>query len=122
MSPIDFDILQTDYPEYASAWTALREWFQENWRKQYVELAVLLRALRGMGRADLVSAINAMVDRGMLEMAYRVRSPYGDLLEGEYAEPDEIPEELWDRDFSHKIPRSEGELVSGFRWESSDAA
>src|SRR5262245_56733402 len=121
MSPIDFDTLLADYPAYAAEWRALREWFSRNWRKRYVELPVLLRALPDVNRRDLVLAIEAMIESGMLATAYRIRVD-GDLLEGEYEEPDQIPEEIWSRDYSRKIPRSEGDLVSGFRWEPSDAA
>lgn len=122
MSPIDFDTLLADYPEYAAEWRALRGWFHSNWRKRYVELPVLLRALPESNRRDLVFALDAMVESGMLATAYRIRSPGGDLLEGEYDEPDQIPEELWERDYSRKVSRGEGDLVSGLRWMSSDVA
>jgi len=114
--------LQTDHPEYAAEWRALAGWFANNWRKQYVELSLLLRALKEIDRLKLVLAIDAMVDSGMLTMSYRIRSPEGDLLEGDFDEPDQIPEKLWSRDSSHLIPRNEGDLVSGFRWGSADAA
>jgi hypothetical protein len=117
MSPINFDILQADYPEYAAVWAALREWFDRNWRKQYVELTVLVRALKDVEPTDLLAALHIMIRQGMLAVAYRVKAPGGYLLEEEFDEPDQIPDEVWDRDSSRKIPADETELVSGYRWE-----
>jgi hypothetical protein len=117
MLPINFDILQSEHPEYALVWPALRHWFDRNWRKRYVELSVLLRALPETDRLKLVLAIQAMVDHGMLVVAFRFRAPSGDLLEAEFDEPDKFPETLPDRDFSHYIPTDSGDIVSGYRWE-----
>ena len=123
MSPINFDILQADYPEHAAAWAALRAWFARNLRKRYIELTVLVRALKEQVDAvALIPALRLMIGRGMLAVAYRVKAPGGYLLEDEFDEPDKIPDELWDRDCSHKIPIKEGDLVSGYRWEPTDAA
>ncbi len=122
MSPSNFDILRAEYPEYAAEWEALRWWFDRNRQKLYVELKVLTNALKGrVGPASVINAVRIMISRGMLAVAYRVRSPAGDLLEGEFDEPSNIPDELWDRDCSRKIPTDDGELVSGYRWGSSDA-
>ena len=87
MLPINFDTLQSEYPEFAAVWPALRGWFDKNWRKRYVELSVLLRALPKTDRLKLVLAIQAMVDQDMLVIAFRFRSPSGDLLEAEFDEP-----------------------------------
>jgi hypothetical protein len=122
MSPINFDALQVKYPDYAPVWEALRRWFATNSPKRYVELAVLLRALSQVEAPDLVLALDAMIESGMLKTAYRVKAPGGYLLEGEYEEPDQIPAKLPDRDYSHFIRRGEGDLVSGYRWEPTDAA
>src|SRR5262245_9772468 len=122
MSQINFDTLQTDHPDYAAAWAALRSWFAQNWRKQYVELSVILRALPQVNRRDLVLAIDAMVEAGMLAMAYRVKAPGGYLLEGEYEEPDKIPEELPDRDYSGMVRTAESDIVNGYRWEPAHAS
>jgi hypothetical protein len=123
MSPINFDILQAEHPEYAAVWAALRAWFDRNWRKQYVELTVLVRALKGdVEPAVVLSALRLMIARGMLAVAWRVKAPGGYLLEEEFEEPDQIPDELWDRDSSRKIPAEETELVSGYRWGPTDAA
>ena len=121
MSPIDFDFLQAEHPEFADIWPELRRWFSRNWRKQYVELSVLLRALPHLDRRDLILAIQTMIERGMLSMAYRVKAPGGYLLEGEYEEPDQIPKELPDRDYSGSIRTAEGDIVSGYRWEPAGA-
>jgi hypothetical protein len=123
MSPINFETLQAEYPQHAPAWGALRGWFVQNSRKRYVELAVLLRALKGrVEPTDLITALRIMIERGMLAVAYRVRAPGGYLLEGDFEEPDQIPDELWDRDSSRKIPADETELVSGYRWGPADAS
>ena len=81
MSPIDFERLLADYPEYAAEWQALQQWFAANRRKQYVELSVLLRALKSDDKVKMVLAINAMVESDMLAMSYRIKAG-GDLLEG----------------------------------------
>jgi hypothetical protein len=122
MSPINFDILRAEYPEYEAEWNALQEWFNRNWRKRYVELSVLLRTLSKFDRIRVILALQEMIDRGMLAATYRVKSPEGDLLEGDFDDPDQIPDELWARDSSHKISTAEGDLVSGYRWEPTDAA
>lgn len=122
MSPINFALLQAEYPELIAEWQALQRWFTKNWRKQYAELSLLLRDIKDADRLRLVLAIDLMVESGMLTISYRLRSPDGDLLEGDFDEPDQIPEELWSRDASHLIPRSESDIVSGFRWEFADAA
>ncbi len=116
MSPINFDILQAEYPEYATVWSVLREWFKRNSRKQYVELSVLLRAFPKIDRLAFIFALQAMIDKGMLAAAYRVRSPEGDLLESEFDEPDQIPPQLPARDYSHMVSTEEGDVVSGYRW------
>jgi hypothetical protein len=122
MSPINFDILQSEYPEFEAVWPMLRTWFDKNWRKRYVELSVLLRALPQLDRLDLVLAIQAMIDRGMLATAYKVKSPGGDLLEGEFDQPDKVPPRLPDRDYSRYINTDEADIVSGYRWEPVGAA
>lgn len=122
MSPINFDKLLADCPEYADIWAALRTWFERNSRKQYVELAVLLRAFPNIDRLKLVFALQAMIDNGMLATAYRVRSSEGDLLESEFDEPDQIPPILPARDCSHMVPTAEGDIVSGYRWGAKDGA
>ena len=122
MLPINFDILQADYPEYAPMWVALRRWFDANWRKRYIELSVLVRALPEVESIDLLLAIRKMIDRGMIATAYRVKAPGGSLLEGDFEEPDKIPRKLWDRDHSRRVSTAEGDLVSGYRWEVVDAA
>src|SRR5262245_12520805 len=115
MSPINFGLLLADYPEHATIWAALRGWFDRNWRKQYVELTVLARALKGsVEPTAMVAAIRIMIARGMLAVAWRVKAPGGYLLEGDFDEPDQIPDEMWDRDSSRKLPIDEGELVSGY--------
>lgn len=122
MSPINFEILQAEYPEYAATWRALRDWFSHNWRKRYIELSVLLRALRHVDKMDVIMAIHTMVERGMLEIAYRVKAPGGYLLEHDFDRPDKVPPELPDRDFSGTVKTAESDIVSGYRWEPSDAA
>ena len=123
MSPIDFDRLQAEHPEFLATWQALRGWFASNWRKQYVELSVLKRALKKTTNPlELILAISKMAEHGMLEIAYRVKSPAGDLLEGEYPRPDLVPASLPDRDHSGWIDTSEADVVSGYRWEPSSVA
>jgi len=114
--------LRAKYPEYEAEWKALEEWFGRNWRKRYVELSTLLRALSMIDRFGLVLAIQTMVDEDMLETAYRVKAPGGYLLEDDFPEPDKIPSELPDRDFSGYIKTADADIVSGYRWEPSDAA
>lgn len=122
MLPINFDILRAEYPEYAAEWKSLREWFTRNWRKRYVELSVLARALPELDRLALVQAIQAMVDNSMLAVAFRVKAPGGYLLEGEFEGLDQIPPELPDRDYSGHVDTAEADVVSGYRWETTDAA
>ena len=122
MSPINFDHLLTEYPEYADCWTALRDWFDSNSRKRYVELSVLVRSLRNLDKIKLILAINTMVEEDMLKMAYRVKAPDGDLLEKDFDRPDIIPKELPDRSFSGRVRTEEADIVSGYRWEPADAA
>lgn len=122
MAPINFGILLADYPEYANEWKALKGWFDRNPGVQYVELSVLLRALPAADQYRLVLAIQTMVERGMLELSYRVKAPGGYLLEGEFSEPDEIPARLPDRDFRRYIQTAESDIVSWYRWASADAS
>lgn len=122
MSPINFDLLQAEYPDFADVWAALRGWFAKNAKKKYIELTVLLRALPQVDRLRLILGLQAMIDSGMLEVAYRVKAPGGYLLEGDYEEPTRIPAELWDIDGSGLIRKDESDIVSGYRWESTDAA
>jgi hypothetical protein len=122
MSQINFDRLQADLPEYGAVWSALRTWFASNWRRRYAELSVLLRAVKAVNPIEVVFALEHMVQRGMLRVAYRVKAPGGYLLEESFPEPDKIPEKLWDRDGSRQIPTAEGDIVSGFGWEPADAA
>jgi hypothetical protein len=121
MSPINFDILQTDCPQFRSVWTALGNWFAVNWRKRYVEWTVLLRALQDIDRFELLLAIEAMIDHDMLSTAYKVKAPGGYLLEGEFDGLDEIPNELPDRDYSGRIRTAEGDVVTGLRWNRASA-
>lgn len=121
MSPINFDSLRAEHPEYADVWSALQRWFRNNSRKEFAELSVLLRALLGIDRMELVLALQHMVDSGMMEITYRLKAPDGHLLEGEYPEPDLVPAELMDRDYSGYVRREDGTVVSGYRWETADA-
>ncbi len=119
----DFNLLKKKYPEKAGVWSALRGWFEKNRAKQYVELTVLNEALKDqVDHVSLALAIQIMRDHGMLTTAYRVRTPKGDFLEGDFAEPDQIPQELWDRHSGQRVSLEEGELVIGFRWGTADVA
>ena len=117
MSPINFGILRADHPEFVDVWPKLQSWFDKNCRKRYVELSVLLRALSGVDRLRAVLAIQKMIESGMLAVAYKAKTPDGDLLEGEYDWPDEVPDRLPSRDYSHFIDTDETDIVSGYRWE-----
>jgi len=86
-----------------------------------VELSVLLRALSSIDRVELILALQHMVDSRMMEIAYRLKAPDGHLLEGEFSEPDQVPDELPDRDYSGYVRRKDGTVVSGYRWETADA-
>lgn len=122
MSPINFATLRDDYPEYGAVWPQLKTWFEKNRRKQYVELSVLLRALRDVQKMDVIMALHAMIHEGMLTTAYKFRAPDGDLLEGEFEEPDQIPKELPSRDYSHFVPTDSGDIVSGYKWDPALAS
>ncbi len=119
---IDFAALESGYPEYSNVWPVLRKWFSDNWSKQYVELSVLLRTVSKADHLDAILAIQTMVENGLLEMAYRVRAPGGYLLEKDFGGPDEIPDELPDRDHAGSIKTAEADVVSGYRWGPADAA
>lgn len=122
MSRIDFDTLQADFPEFRDVWSALRRWFDRNQSRRYVELSALLRALPEVEKLDIILAVHTMTERGMLVTAYRVKAPGGYLLEGDFDEPDQIPDSLPDRDFSGYIPTAESDIVTGVRWEFTGAA
>ena len=122
MSPINFDILRAEYPEYGEIWPRLQRWFKKNWRKKYVELSVLLRAIPDVNKMDLIMAIHAMIEDGMLATAYKFRAPDGDLLDGEFEEPDQVPKELPSRDYSHWVPTDSGDIVSGYKWDPALAS
>jgi hypothetical protein len=122
MSPINFEFLRAEHPEFGEVWSTLNNWFDKNSRKRYVELSVLLRPFPKSMRLDAILAIQTMIDHEMLATAYRFRSPGGDLLEAEFDEPDKFPEKLPARDFSHYIPTDSGDIVSGYRWEPVGAA
>jgi hypothetical protein len=64
MSRINFDHLRAELPEYSAVWDALQAWFAANWRRRYVELTVLLRALGNVDRVQALQAIQEMVERG----------------------------------------------------------
>ncbi|MGH7170714.1 MAG: hypothetical protein ACRELG_10585 [Gemmataceae bacterium] len=121
MSPINFERLRANYPEYGEVWDALENWFSRNWRKKYAELSLLLRAMPQVDRALLVLALSAMADEGMLSVAYRVKAPGGYLLEDSFDDPTMIPKKLPDRDMSGTIKREESDIVTGYKWELVDA-
>lgn len=89
---IDFEVLRTNFPELAESWDDLQGWFCKNAHKKLVELETLARDST-ISAASLISALNAMVESGMLAMLYRIRSPEVNLPEVEYDDPDKIP---WD--------------------------
>lgn len=123
MSPINFDVLQDSYPDLADVWDALRSWFARHGRWQYVDLPLLLRGMPPhIDRVRLIVGLQGMIDQGMLATAYRVKAPNGELLEGDFDEPDQIPPELPSRDYSELIRTADGDIVSGYRWGPSDAA
>ena len=122
MSPINFDLLRAEYPEFGEVWSALQGWFERNRRKRYVELSALLRALPDVDKVQAVLAFQKMLERGMLATAYKVKSPSGDLLEGEYDWPDDVPDRLPARDHSHYVDTDEADIVSGYRWEPVGAS
>ncbi|WP_149113757.1 hypothetical protein [Limnoglobus roseus] len=82
---------------------------------------MLLRALPRVNRAELIVALQLLVDNGMMEITYRLKAPEGHLLEGEFEEPDLVPDKLMDRDYSGYVLKKDGTVVSGYRWETSGA-
>ena len=108
MKPINFEEVMAGFPDQVAVWQALMGWFATAGESGYVDLVSLYRAIPAVRPIALIEALNEMVQVGVLERVYKLRTPAGELLPGEYRS--------W-RD----MPPSETavEIVSGFRWGST---
>ena len=122
MSPINFDNLLSDYPDYGEVWVVLKRWFVQNRKKRFVETAILASSVSGVTPLDLVNALLLMQQSHMVHVSLRVKSPDGVLLDGDFDTIQDVPEELPDRFGSHKVRTGEGDVVTGVKWDTVHGA
>jgi 2-oxoisovalerate dehydrogenase E1 component alpha subunit len=116
----DFTRLLLGHPEYEVEWGALGTWFLVNRGHSWIDLRTLLNALPGLDRRKLVLAIEIMIEEGMLAPFYRLHSPSGEWIEGEYSEPDQIPAEIPDLPRNRRLSRRDVDLATCLRWGRAD--
>ena len=106
---IDFDYLESKRPDLAEVWPLLRQWFDKNHQKLFIEESILVQRIK---HPSLNMALQFMTQQGALRVAYRGKSVRGDLLEGDFDRLMEVPEKMLDRDGWHGKVAS----VVGYAW------
>jgi hypothetical protein len=119
MSRINFDILANESPELRFAWSRLKEWFERNPKLKFVDLRRLAREIPDVDDDDLALALQAMVRHQMVRQTFRVATPEGYLLDQDFASVSDIPARMPDRFRTHTFDTSEGDIIPGFRVETS---
>jgi transcriptional regulator with XRE-family HTH domain len=88
--------LQKNHPHLATAWAALGRWFRAHPWFQTVEEGVLGAEIVGSDAPTLALALGELVSSGALVRYYRLRSPSGAFVGGEFNDWRDIPDRLRD--------------------------
>ena len=118
MSRINFDTLADEVPHYRQAWSGLRDWFRRNPGVSTLNLRKLSRDLRDVNTQELALALTEMATRHLLRPVYFVLTPDGNLLEGEFDSPKDVPPQLPDRRHHSFIDTADADIILGYRVES----
>jgi hypothetical protein len=114
MSPINFEALAKQHPEYKRALLKLASWMTAHADVGVIDPKSLSRELWVVDKAKLAAALMLLVRAGHLRRVYKVVTPSGVLAAGEFDDPTKIPEKIPDR-FENYFDTSEAEVVPVFK-------
>lgn len=113
MSPINFDVLISKYPESKRALRKLASWLNEHEDARTIYLRQLAREVP-VDQMALADALSILVEAGVLRRVYKVTTPSGVLADAEFDDPREIPDKLPDR-MEHYFDTAESDVVPVFK-------
>jgi hypothetical protein len=110
MSPSSFDTLADENPELRHAFARVRDWAQQHPASPILDPRVLHRDLRDVDAVALSFTLHLLVRDGLFERVYMAVTPSGVLADGEYSNPNEVPEWVPDR-FNNYFEITDGDIV-----------
>jgi hypothetical protein len=110
MSPSSFDTLADENPELRYAFARVRDWAQQHPASPILDPRVLHRDLRDVDAVALSFTLHLLVRDGLFERVYMAVTPSGVLADGEYSNPNEVPEWVPDR-FNNYFEITDGDIV-----------
>jgi hypothetical protein len=110
MSPHNFDTLLKQHPELTPAIRSIQSWANSHPKHPDLDPRRLSRDLRDLDPVDLAMALFELVRVGAYTRVYMVATPQGDLIEGEWDDPNRVPHRLRDN-FNVPFSLDDGELV-----------
>jgi hypothetical protein len=111
MLPTNFDFLASENPELSPAVLRLGEWARKHNDWNLIDPRAVSREIRDVDPFLLAFVLRQLVERGLFEQVYMVATPSGVLAEGEYRDPNNIPERLANG-FEEYFDRDDGLIVS----------
>jgi hypothetical protein len=114
MSRINFDSLAKQNREYGHALQRFASWLDTHADARVITPMALARDLPDVTSPALAGTLILLVREGVLQRTYAVLTPDGVLAEGEFADPQDIPETLPDR-FEHYFKTAEADIVPVYR-------
>lgn len=113
MSPINFEALAKQHPEYKRALRKLDSWITKHAGVRVINPRVLAKEISGVSAGELAAALTLLERAGHLRRAYKVLTPSGVLADGEFRDPTEIPDRLPDR-FENYFDTTEADVLPIF--------
>jgi hypothetical protein len=112
MSQTSFEGLADRYPEYRQAFKQLDAWLRSH--RGVVDPRALVREIQGVDVGAVGAVLTVLVRAGLLKRVYKVVTPSGALADGEFENPQAIPEKLPDR-LEHYFETAEADVVPIFK-------
>lgn len=115
MSRINFEPLRAEFPQLVAVWNGLEEWIVQHPDEEFLDPSRLSVELRPLPPVAIINGLLTLVSRGDVQPRYKVRTPAGVLLGGEYETPEQIPKTLSDRLERHWFSVEKSNILPVFR-------
>src|ERR1035438_9003365 len=111
MSQISFEQIASEHPQYRPVFLLIQQWLQAN-KSRTIDPRRLARESPNIEPITLASALQLLVQAGLLRQVFKVLAPSGSLTDEEFEDLTSIPEKLPDRFQRYRSEEHTSELQS----------
>jgi hypothetical protein len=114
MSRINFGVLDVNNEELKPVIRRLELWTRAHKNRRILDPRIISRELGDVDPTVLSLALQALVRSGFYRLVYMVTTPSGVLADGEYDDPESIPQRVPDR-FNNYFNTADTDIVPVFK-------